>query len=199
MKLTFTAILALLLLSACQTPPTKAEKRLFDVQTNLVTQVVFQTNTVPVFTNEQRIVTFQTNVVQLTVTNEQYRLTPNDTAKSIEQIGGTVGNLFGVGGIVSTALAGIFGIWARSRSSRNYQTSATLAQNVEDIRAFIKSLPDGMAYDTALTKWMADHQAEAGVTDQVLALLRDEVSNKDAQYAADQVRGTLAALRGTNK
>jgi hypothetical protein len=215
------ALLAVLLFSGCQTPPTNFEKRFMNVETNYVPQVHWQTNTVPVYTtnlvtvlqtnivaggppqvvtltNEQRIVTFQTNVALVTVTNEQYRLTPNDTAKQIETIGGTVGNLFGVGGVVSTALAGIFGAWASFRSSRRYQTAATIAQNVQDIRSFIQKLPNGAAYDAALTKWIAAHQAEAGVTDQVLQLLQNEVSNQDAQYAAEQIRNTIAALQGSN-
>lgn len=213
------SVLGLLFFAGCQTPPTKVEKRFFDVETNYVPALHWQTNTVPVYTtnlvtvlqtnivaggppqvvtltNEVRNVTWQTNVAQVTVTNEQYRLTPNDTAKQIETIGGTVGNLFGVGGIVSTALAGIFGAWASFRSSRRYQTAATIAQNVQDIRSFIQKLPNGAAYDAALTKWIAAHQAEAGVTDQVLQLLQNEVSNQDAQYAAEQIRNTLAALQG---
>lgn len=215
-----TGLLALLFFAGCQSPPTNFEKRFLNVETNYVPQIKWQTNTVPIYTtntvtvlqtnnvpggppqvvtltNEQRIVTWFTNVAVVTVTNEYYKATPNDAAKAVENIGGTVGGLFGVGGLVSTAIAGIFGAWASFRSSRRYQTAATIAQNVQDIRAFIQKLPNGAAYDAALTKWIADHQAQAGVTDQVLALLEKEVNNQDAQFAADQIRNMIAALQGT--
>ena len=196
-----TAIALACVIVGCATsaahPPTALDRAFMNVETNYVPVVHVVTNVVSV-TNESHQVAWQTNFATVTVTNEEYRLTPNATAQTVQAIGGATGGLFGVGGIASTALAGLFSIWASMRSSKRYQTAAVVAQNVQTLRAFIQGLPNGAAYDAALTKWMASHQAEAGVTDQVLGLLENEVNNDTAQFAAQKVRDIIAALQGGN-
>jgi hypothetical protein len=201
-------------------PPTAFEKRFLDVETNATPIVVLHTNVVTVYqtnavvqqvtqtnivqgapviehvtvTNLVSIPVLQTNITAAQGTNLEYRLTPGGGAQAVTSIGGTIGNLFGVGGLVSTALAGLFGAWSQLRSSRRYSTAAVFAQNIEAIRTFIQQLPNGKAYDAALVSFLQGHQAEAGVTEQVMEILAKEVTNKDANFAASQIAATLQAL-----
>lgn len=208
----------ILLFSGCQNPKplSSFERHFLNEETNYVPVLHVVTNVVPVYqtnmvtvlqtnqvgqtvlhTNEVVETVWHTNVVINTTTNEEYKVTPNGTATAITQVGGTVGNLFGAGGLVSTALAGVFGIWASIRSSRRYDTAAVLAQNVQQLRAFVQALPNGATYDTALTNFMQTHQADAGVLNQVLTLIQSEVKNSDAQFAAQSVIATINALSQT--
>lgn len=219
MKLAGLLVLSsLLLLAGCQNPKplTSLERKFFNEETNYVPVIHVVTNVVPLYTtnfvtvtqtnqigqvvthtNEVLNTVWQTNVATTYTTNEQYRVTPNGTATAITQVGGTVGNLFGAGGLVTTALAGLFGVWASIRSSRRYDTGAVLAQNVQQMRAFVQALPNGAAYDRALTNFMQAHQADAGVLNQVLTLIQNEVSNSDAQFAAQSVIATINSLSQT--
>jgi glycerol-3-phosphate dehydrogenase len=98
------------------------------------------------------------------------------------------------GGIAGTAISAVAALWAWMRSSKNKQVGVTLAQSVETIREFIKTLPNGSNYDSALTAWLQQHQVETGTVNDVLSVLENEVSNKDAVEAAQQLRATIAAL-----
>lgn len=215
----FVALCALLYQVGCASrPPTVLERRYFDIQTNVVPVVQVQTNIVPItllqtntitVTNVQGVLEVRTNIVlipayqtnTITVTNRQesYVYTPGAGASEIQQVGGAIGSLFGVGGIVSTAIGAFFSLWGYGRSKKNYVTAANVAQTVEVLREFIKSLPDGSAYDTALVQWMQAHQAEAGVMNQVIDILQRDVNNPDAIVAAQQVRNTINALRNLPK
>lgn len=198
-------------------PPTAVESKLFDVHTNFIPIVLpvtnyvqvtsFQTNVVPVFqTNAQQVavVTYQTNVVPVTVqtTNvsmvatqqANYTYTIGKGGQDVTQVGGLVGNLFGVGGLVSTGLAGLLSIWGWVRSSKNYATGANLAQSIETIRSFVQQLPNGAVYDKALTDWLQNHQVQTGEINQVLTLLANEVNNDSAKMAAQQIMAAIAAL-----
>lgn len=182
--LAFTGLLALIGCSVVgrnPTPPTKLESGIFNVQTNLVPVVEYRTNEVGVTL---------TNYSYLT----NYAYAQGSGAQAIKDTGGAIGNLFGVGGLVSTALGGLLSIWGYLRSSKNYATAANTAQVVETLRQFIKTLPNGTAYDTALTQFMTQHQSEAGVVGNVLQILQNEVSNPDAKEAAAQVITTLRQL-----
>jgi len=219
--LPFILAATVLLPAGCSTaPPTKVEQGLFDIltnqvvitktnevvvpvyQTNVITELVTRTNIVngePVVntvtvTNEHRIVTWQTNMVTQAVTNEAYAYTPGPGAKEITDTAASVGNLFGVGGIVGTGLTFLWGLWASLRSNKRYLTAANTVQVVETLREFIKTLPNGEAYDTALTQWMQVHQAEAGVTQQVIDLLAKEMNNPDAKVAAEQIKAVIQSL-----
>jgi hypothetical protein len=206
--------ITLFILEGCASkPPTAFESRLFTITTNyptvaVVTNVVpvtiFQTNLIPVTnkfnvieitTNVVNIPAFQTNVITITNSETSYNYAPGPGVAEIRRVGGDVGGLFGVGGLVSTALGGLFSIWAYVRSKKNYATAANIAQTVEMMREFIKGLPNGANYDAQLVQWIESNQARAGVLQSVLALLEREVSNPDARAAAQQVQLILANLQ----
>ncbi len=218
------AIIASAFLVGCATtPPTAWEQAHYDIRTNYVpvvqvktnvfevsqtnTVVVYQTNKVtvpgvpePIFqvvfkTNEIVNIAYQTNTV--TTTNQLeagYVYTPGAGAKVIQETGGAVGNLFGVGGIVSTAIGALFSLWGYTRSRKSLLTAANMAQSIETIREFVKSLPNGQTYDNELVNWLTQHQAEGGVLNNVLELLKSQVSNVDAKDAAQHIQSILAAL-----
>lgn len=208
-------ISALIIAGCASKPPTAFEQRFFNITTNPPTLSVhtnvfevtqFKTNQVTVqVTNVQGVVEYQTNVavvpVVLRQTNtvfqtnaETYVYTPGAGAQSVKEIGGTVGNLFGVGGLVTTAIGGLFSLWGFVRSKKSYATAAGLAQTIETIRSFVQQLPNGNTYDTALVQFMQQHQAETGTINQVLQLLANEVSNPDAQVASAHIREAITAL-----
>lgn len=208
-------LLATLIMAGCAGgPPTRWEQRYFNIVTNQFTEIVVQTNVIPVtvvktnvlqITNLLGVTQFTTNIIPVfeyrtnvaTVTNitEAYQYTPGAGAQSIKEVGGAIGNLFGVGGIVTTALGGLFGLWAQMRSSRRYRTAGSLAQTIETLRTFVKTLPNGVAYDQAFVNWMQSKQAEAGVLTDVVALLEREVSNPDAKQAVHNVQNLITALQ----
>jgi hypothetical protein len=190
-------------------PPTKLEQSLFDVKTNYVPVVVpvteYRTNlqiVTATVTNlqgvTQTVTNFLTNVVTtvLLQTNQQpaYAYAQGAGAQNVKDVAGTIGGLFGVGGLASTALGALLSVWGWARSSKNYQTASNTAQVVETLRQFIKQLPNGAAYDQALTTFMVQHQAEAGVLAQVVDILNKEVSNPDAQQASREIITALRAL-----
>jgi hypothetical protein len=160
-------------------PPTKVESALFAVQTNYIT--VIATNT-PVAGGPQ---------VVTTNLQPQYVYTPGPGVKDA-QAGAAL--IPGYGTIASGAIGAAAALWAWFRSSKNKQVGVTLAQSVETIREFIKTLPNGSNYDSALTAWLQQHQVETGTVNDVLSVLENEVSNKDAVEAAQQLRATIAAL-----
>lgn len=182
--LAFPIFLIPVLFQGCSSPPTKIERRLFTIETNYV----------PIYTSVTNISATETNVVTVTNVVEDVVYRPGPTAEAIKETGGAVGNLFGAGGLVSTALAGIFSAWAWVRSSKRQAMAINLAQTIETVRSFIRQLPSGETYDTALIQWMQAHQADAGVLQQVMTLLAREVSNPDARVAAEQIREAITAL-----
>lgn len=212
------AILAgiLFLIVGCSSPPTKFETRLFDVQTNRFpiielktnviqitvfnTNMVYTTNSPEKVTAQPTVATtniWQTNVVWITNGFEEaYSYRPGARAREVQETAGAVGNLFGVGGIVTTGIGALLALWAQMRSSRRYTTAATLAQTIETLRVFMRSLPNGTAYDTAFVQWMQSQQMNAGVVQQVVDLLQREVSNPDAKEAAREVSEIITALQG---
>lgn len=190
-------------------PPSRFEAGIFDVVTNRVTQVV--TNNVSITNFVAQVVTvtnevgvIRTNVVlstevipqYVTVTNihEQYTFTPKQVVSDTAQTAGNIGNLIvpGSGGLIAGIIAGLAAAWARLRSAK--QTGAVLAQNIETLRVFLKTLPNGAKYDSVLTQFMQANQAESGVLNQVLTILQNNVSNSDAQNAVREIQNALAEL-----
>lgn len=165
-------------------------------QTNIVTheQVVYATNTVGqivtvtnvFFMPEYRVVTI-TNIIP------QYENKVNGGTTATIQAAGTAINTFlpGVGGIASSGLLALLGLWAQLRSSKRGQTNSTLAQEIETIREFIKSLPSGAKYDQAITAFLQTHQLESGVAQQVLGILQNQVDNQEAKTALQEIQNTL--------
>lgn len=178
------------------------------ITTNVIPVTLYKTNeVVQTVTNVQGVTEYRTNVVPVAVpgfqtnvavvTNEpqSYHFTPKPEAiQPYKDAAGAAGNLFGVGGLASTAVGIFFSVWGFLRSRKNYSTAADLAQIIETMRSFVQQLPNGAAYDTALVSFMQAHQAESGVINQVIQLLTKEVSNPDAQVAADHIRQGLIAL-----
>lgn len=173
--------------------PTKFEEGLFNVQTNFVPQVVYQTNVVD-----------KTNIVVTMVTNQvpAFTMTPGAGAQTVAQTAGSIGNavLPGIGDAVSMGVLALVGLWGHLRSYKGGKTlatqqatSAALVQEVQTIRNFIKTIPSGAKYDTAITAWLQKHQVETGSATQVLQLIRDDVSDPHAQIAANEILSAVKA------
>lgn len=178
------------LFGANPAPPTKIEANAFDIATNVVTQVVTRTNTVTT-TNIVNVPTsigvpfYQTNFVTttnvVTSTNqvEQYQYTPKPaTVETVTQLGTAVAPFTaGWGSIISGALVGLYGLWAHLRSTKKGATNVVLTQDIEAIRDFILTLPQGSQIDTAVTQFMQQHQVEAGVAKEVMSLIEGNTTN----------------------
>lgn len=216
-----TFVLGILLASifGCATrPPSAFEQRYFNITTNppvlavvtnLVPVTIYKTNeVVQTVTNTQNVIEFRTNLVAIPVgtnvqarstivTNEPetYNMKPKPEAiQPIQTVGGLIGNLFGAGGLVTTAIGAAYGLWGFLRSKKSYATATDLAQIIETVRSFVRQLPNGANYDTALVNFMVQHQAEAGTINQVATIVANEVNTSDAQVAAEHIRQGLASL-----
>lgn len=200
--------------------PSATEQQFFNTVTNYVQVpvIVLQTNLTTV-TLTNTVTILQTNslgqigiVTQqvavpiivpqiLTVTNyatqTNYTLTPNTTTTSIATTAGSVANLVvpGGGGIVTLGITLLAGIYGYLRSYKNGKTGNALSQEMETVLEFIKALPNGDTYKTALTDFLAKHQADVGVVSQVTSILANDVSNPDAKVAAEQVVQAINALQ----
>jgi hypothetical protein len=211
------ALSALMLASGCKligtdtSAPNAVEKQIFTTVTNWVqvpvqtTNTTFTTNIVTQFQTNTvgQIVTVTNQVVQpqynlVWVTNEipQYENTVSDRTKATVTGAGGVLNYFfpGAGAAASTGVLALLGLWAQLRSGKRKDTSVALAQEVETIREFIKTLPSGAKYDTAITQFLQSHQMQAGVANEVLGILKSQVSNPDAKAAIEEIQGTLKAV-----
>lgn len=210
-------LIALLSLSACSvigkspSAPGSVERRVFDVETNFVPRVVLQTNAVSVTnvvtefrTNEVGVIVTRTNelivprynLITVTQAVETYTLTPNAASIATAQSVGGVVNAFapGIGTALGGALIGLLAAWGKLRSTKRVGT--VLAQNIETVREFLKTLPNGAQYDSVITQVMQKHQVEAGVVNDVIAILERSVSNETAQGSVVEIRNALEALKG---
>lgn len=165
-------------------PPTATEQALFSVQTNYVPVVTTVTNP-PAAPGQPPVVTSQTNF------EPNYVYAPGHVLKDVQT---GVSAIPGYGALASGALGILAGIWGWFRSSKNYGVGVNLAQSIETIREFVKQLPNGATYDSALTTWLQANQAETGTIAGVLQMLENDVSNPDAQVAAQQIRQAIQAL-----
>jgi hypothetical protein len=158
--------------------PTAMESGLFDVQTN-----------------QAAIVTTSPTGGLVTNLQTSYTLTTKATTTAAVQTGGSVLNavLPGVGSMASMGVLALLGLWAQLRGNKASNTADAIAQEVETIREFIKTLPSGTKYDTAITAWLQSHQLETGTADQVLSILANTVSNPDAVAAVNEIKNTIAA------
>lgn len=201
------------LMGTSPSAPSKFEQSLFNVQTNWTTNSVWTTNIIPQVVTQQvwhtntiglldiqtnTYTIFTTNVAFVTNTIPQYVMTTSDSTKTLVSGTGTLINTFfpGGGGAVTAGILALLAAWGHLRSSKNGDTAAALAQEVETMREFIKTLPSGTKYDVAITQFLQDHQVESGVAKQVLSLLSDRVDNPEAKVAMSEIKNTLAALSG---
>lgn len=198
------------LFGASPTPPTPTEARLFDITTNITPQVVTQTNVVTsvrvvTVTNSVGIPVMTTNTFNttnvVTQTNQvaDYQYTPKPAAvATVEGIGNAASPFTaGWGTIISSALVGLYGLWAHLRSTKQTATSSALTQEIEAIRSFILTLPQGTKIDAAVTQFMQQHQVEAGVANQVLNLIQGFSSDATVTGVAAQLQDAITALTKT--
>jgi hypothetical protein len=203
-------------------PPSALEQKFFNTVTNYHDVIVLKTNlTTVTITNTETSFVYQTNPVngvinvfwvtnqvgipvlvpQITTITQSipgYTLTPNATTTATIGGIGTVTNMAapGFGGLVGAGLTALVGLWGYLRSYKPaVATKDALSQEMETVLEFIKALPNGATYKTALTNFLAAHQADAGVVTQVANLLANEVSNPDAKVAAQQVIDAINALQ----
>lgn len=208
------AAVVILIASGCSTltgPPKAWEQRYYDIQTNTIEMVNWYTNTVTVtnvqkvvveervpgttnvvnVTNEIPLLTYQTNVVSITNVTEEYRLAPNERAKTeiigtAQEAGGLVG-LGQVAGWVATLLVGAWGVVRSRASSANMTTAQTLSQAIEVGAELLKNNPATASLVPAYKQWMQAHQAQTGVLQKVLGILSTSTDNEDARKVADQL------------
>jgi hypothetical protein len=158
--------------------PTSFERSLFDIQTNQ-TQVVTTSPTGGLVTNIVLSFTFTTK----------------PATKETVQAGGTAVNTIwpGIGSIVSMGVLGLLGLWAQLRGNKKSDTAVAVAQEVETIREFIKTLPSGTKIDTAITSWLQAHQLATGTASQVLGILSTSVNNDQAKGAVNEIKQAIDA------
>lgn len=164
-------------------PPTAVENTFFTVVTNYVPIVVPQV----VYVTNEAGTAWQTNVVYKTNWAEGYTFSPNTNASAVIETGTAIGNFFGVGGLVGTILAALFGMWARLRGNQAVKTAGVLAEIIEAGRKVLASTPQGTSLESNWVAWMSKHQTETGVILEVAKLLKQVVSNETAQKVADEL------------
>lgn len=196
------------LFGANPAPPSKFEQAIFDIQTNRTQVIKTETNYVtvqvptPVFhTNEVGVTVTNVAIVtqiiptylQVTNTHEVYTLTPKAATTDTVAVAGSIGNAVapGIGGLIAGIAGGILTMWGKLRSSK--QVGTTLAQNIQTMREFLKTIPNGAQYDNVLTQFMQQHQAEQGVLQQVLQIL-PKLNYSGAQVAAQEIQAALTEL-----
>jgi len=196
MKKTYLAIITLAFIAAgCgvigqnPTPPTKFEQSIFDVtpSTNFIQQILVTKGT-----NDDGsiITTVTTNTTPVIGSKLQ---TSESTKSTVTTISGLV-NTFapGVGTLLGTALAGALATWASMRGQKN--AAPVLAQNIETLLEFVKTLPDGQKVHDTITQFLFDHQRETGTVNVVAGLISKYVSNPDAKFAALEIQAAIDSL-----
>ena len=191
-------------------PPSAVESRLYDVQTNLVdrleqrtvtntvteTVTVYETNTVgQIVTRTNEVLLPQYEIVTITNQVEAYTYVPKEETVATVQTAGGVINTFlpGIGTAVSGIGIGLLGAWAKLRSWK--KTGTVLAQNIETMREFLKTLPDGEKYDAAVVDYLKEHQRETGAAATVVSLLEKYVSGRQAKASVEEIKNAISALK----
>lgn len=212
-KIVFSLCAIAAIVTGCQllgknpSPPTQAEARLFDIQTNTIPIVVTRTNTVtttnvvnvpsptgiPMFATN--FVT-ATNVVTQTNQVEEYTYNKRPAVEATATQLGTAVAPFtaGWGSIVSGALVGLYGVWAHLRSTKKGDTALVLTQEIEAVRDFILTLPQGTKIDAAVTQFMQQHQTESGVAQEVMKLIKDNTDDPTVVGVATQLQTAINDL-----
>lgn len=206
------SLLIAVLLTACAstTPPTKTEQALYNITTNYTPKLVIVTNTVVVDvisyrTNEVGITQLVTNKVAMNRTEEKTVQVPDyvyeakDSTKTVAQLVGTGVNAIapGVGTIVSTAMLALLAAWGHWRGNKNKTVATTVIQELEAVREFIKTLPDGSNYDQAIVTFLKDHQVETGVATQVMGILTKNISSTEAKGAVQEINDEIVTATKT--
>jgi hypothetical protein len=161
-------------LAGCSTTPTPTEQHFFDIKTNYVPHIVVVTNVTPT----------GTSVVTITNQVAEYVYTPGTNATTITTTAGAIGNLFGVGGLVTTLLGGLWAAWAQMRSRKSTALAGALMQAIETGSEILKTVPQGLEMDAKWKAWMQANQKEAGVLVLVLDMMSKVVDNDSAKAVA---------------
>ena len=162
-------------LTACAPtrPPSGIERALYAVETNYVASVIPQ-----VLSNG--------TVVAITNQVPVYRLVPSaGTEAALHGIGFGVGGMFGLGGVLSAVLAGLYSFYA---SARNSKVTAALVQGTETVLEVIKAAPEGSALRERAVTWLEQQQKAAGVVEEIAKAVRN-IDTRSARDAAQEVRG----------
>lgn len=172
------------------------------IETRFAVQTVTVTNSVgvpvPVYVTNIVTVTNGEQAVVSTVTKDvpTYTLTPNANSKSIAGVAGTLSNLGlpGAGSLVTMGLLGLAAAWGGIRT-RQYagkndalsQTAGVLTQNLQTFQQVLALTPQGQDLAKTAAAYIANHQAQAGVAEQVIDLAAANVNNDQASLAAQQI------------
>ncbi len=220
-KFKFAALTSVVLLAAtlagCSSTPTAIERKLFTIQTNYLDMVQVKTQTVQqvvsvtnVINDHQVVVHDVTNFIPVTVqvTNkvEVQTLGPASAATTTATtIGSSIANVVepGSGTILGLAVGGLLALWREIRNRKlkgdnNILTDASIAltQIVETAREVLSKTPQGKEVADKLTSWMISHQSETGTISAISQIVKDNVSETNAQAAAAQILGLIG---DTNK
>lgn len=167
------AVTALFLTACAPTRvPSGIERALYTVETNYVTSVLPQV---------------LTNGTVVAVTNQVpvYRLVPSpSTAAAIQGVGFGVGSLFGLGGVLSALLAGLYNVYASARSKK---VTAALVQGTETVLEVIRTAPNGSALRDQAVAFLEKQQQAAGVVETIAKAVQ-AVDTRSARTAAQEVR-----------
>lgn len=200
------------------TPPTKFESKLFEIQTNYVDKIAYQTNVVwqtnPVVstfytTNAQNIVipVYQTNLIPLpfpqlvTITQHipDYIYSQGTNAQVLRDTAGAIGNLAapGVGGPIASGIVGLgLALWQWVRNRKSTAAASSLVQAVQVGRQLLQAVPSGPQIDAQYKKWLFDNQKALGVLPVVMDLVDRVVDTDAARQVTDQIRqGVVAATK----
>jgi hypothetical protein len=167
------ALLALTL-TACapNRPPSGLERALYTVETNYVSSVlpqVLSNGTVVAITNQVPV----------------YRLVPSaGTEAALQGVGFGVGSVFGLGGVLSAVLAGLYNLYA---SARNRKVTRALVQGTETVLEVLKAAPEGSTLRERAVTWLETQQKAAGVVEEIAKAVRN-VDTRSARAAAQEVR-----------
>lgn len=130
------------------------------------------------------------------------------TAESASAAAGLVGNLFGAGGLIGTAVAGLFGWYQRARNAglvAKYtgateavaaanQVSVALSQNIETILELMEGSPQLKPVVPLVKNYLMKHQTEAGVVKDVSRLIAEFVNTGEAKGAAMELAAAINQL-----
>jgi len=159
-------------------------------QVNGTPTIVTLTNMVPVYQTNQ-LVTTATNYVTVP------QLVPGAGSGATTGVVDAVGSLFGVGGLATTILAGLFAAYLKARNNAlagnadaATQTNSVLAQNIQTVMSVLTATPQGQALLPQVKAYLMKHQAEAGVIEQVA----EAVKTVDPLKAQDSAQAIIDAL-----
>ncbi len=210
-KWALVAVGVAVMLAGCASAPTAFERKFYDIETNRVERLVVVTNVVPVYVTNVAVVVetnratgeaggilvtnaavaerWETNLTLATNFVESYVFTPNTNADSVSNAVGRVTGVFGFpfGDLVGLLVGGLFGVWGYLRSAKAQRVAGVLAQVIETGRAVLQTTPQGQKLDEQWKVWMVKHQAEAGVIQEVVALLGKVVDSASAKEAAGKL------------